>query len=233
MSQTELLLVHGWGLGSGFWRPMLQGAQDLPQTHLVDLGFFHKQGEPRQPQPEGSWIGVGHSMGALWLLRALQGDEPGLDAETKDNCQGLIFINGFSRFARAEGFPSGVHNRVIQRMRDRLPEDTDKVLRDFAQRSGMPEMPPVSLLKPHVERLDWGLEGLQQWDGREVLARWERPFAALATRDDAIVTEAMSRSLFQESTDGVTWLDHGGHLLPLTQGEAVASHIQTCLEQWS
>ncbi|MEG3641152.1 alpha/beta fold hydrolase [Magnetococcus sp. PR-3] len=228
-----LWMMHGWGLGRGVWRPMLHHFGGYP-TLKADMGFFHPQGQASITQPEGAWIGVGHSMGSLWLLKSLMGEAetPEMEAIAKvgNQCKGLIFINGFSRFHQGRDFPHGVGIRVIGRMRKQLPVDAAQVLKDFGSRSGMPPMDLPSMAIPHPPQLDWGLEAISRWDGRDLLAQWDRPFKAIASREDAIVTPMMSEAMF--TPQQLQWVEGASHLLPLTHGQQMAAAINTSLESW-
>ncbi|MBF0285151.1 MAG: alpha/beta hydrolase, partial [Magnetococcales bacterium] len=189
-SPPPLLLVHGWALGPGLWRPLLTLLPGWP-AHRLDLGFF---GPPRLELPPGPFLAVGHSMGFAWLLRTLA-EDPAADRR----CQGLIALGGFPRFVQGEDYPHGVPLRMIQRMRQRLAHSPDAVLREFGQRSGFPL--PLGLDAPppptrRLDALDQGLEQLAQWDHRPFLAAWNRPLALLAARDDLIVPPALTQSAF-------------------------------------
>lgn len=233
-----VLFVHGWGLGPGLWRPLLREMKDL-SCETLDLGFFDpsKQSIPRG-QPV---VMVGHSLGFLWLLMHHQ-------APWFSQCRGLLSISGFSRFSHTHDFPHGVHHRILERMIRRLPKDPQGVLNDFRQKSGLlhqgvhqdahqdeqPTSPPpthatisIKNLNPLIE----GLRGLQTWDGRQYLANWPGLLHGLASKDDAIVSQEMTRDSFSiHSNPTITWLDHGGHLLPLTRPKACADQIRHLLQ---
>lgn len=226
-------MVHGWGLAPGLWRPML-GHMGPVELLRADLGFFHPHGQVTVPLPEGDWLGVGHSMGGLWLLQALLGEaetpQMAALARCKERCRGLVFINGFSRFHQGADFPHGVGARVIGRMRKQLTVDAMQVLRDFGSRSGLPVMGLPPGVKPHVARLDEGLAAISRWDGRAILQGWSHPFLAIASREDAIVSAAMSEQMFGGSA--LQWIEGGSHLLPLTHGQQMAAALQQSLESW-
>ncbi|MEO5374528.1 MAG: alpha/beta hydrolase [Alphaproteobacteria bacterium] len=205
-----LVLVHGWGFDGGFWQPLCRHLPGV-ETLTLDLGF---RGSPHLPEvPEGRpVIVVGHSTGVLWLLhrRPFRWD-------------GLVAINGFSRFVAGDGFPEGVPPRMVERMLSRFDRDPAAVTAEFLGRCGHGEA--VGPLAPAVLRQ--GLEWLLTWDERAVLAADPRPVLALAGRADPIVPAVMAERCFVGRP--MHWHE-GGHLLPLTAPEWCAGHIRAVLE---
>ena len=209
-----LLFVHGWGFGPGMWRSVLHA---LPgwRHHTLDLGFFGT--EKTQIQSDSPVIGVGHSLGFLWLLHHMGQTSWGA------SCVGLVSIAGFSRFSRGENFPHGMALSVLQRMMRRLPQQPDTVLTEFRQRGGWRGR-VAHCAGADVTRLSQGLAWLQRWDERAVLATWERPLVALAAEQDKIVPPALTTACFPPAA--LHWLKEGGHLLPLTHPEVCAQTIR-------
>ncbi len=209
----ELLLVHGWGLGPGMWHPMLRHLSGW-MVHPIDLGYF---GPPRtSPLLSGSGplLAVGHSLGFLWLLRQVQLGSPVGEALLTRKAS-LLAINAFARFSRADDFPRGVHPRILKRMMRRLGEDPGATLSAFRKQAGVPA--GGSALPPGIDpgRLQGGLEGLLNWDGRPTLADWKPPLLALASDDDGVSPPAMSAASFPEMV--LRRRVEGGHMLPLSQ----------------
>ena len=71
--------------------------------------------------------------------------------------------------------------------------------------------------------LGFGLGWLLEWDGRDVLPKWQKPFLAIANSDDNIVTPAITNDSFTGLVDGqssIEWLDQGGHLGLLSRPKA-------------
>lgn len=204
----HLLLVHGWGFDAGFWTPMLQAlGGDMPAT-AWDLGFHGRPSRPALP-PGVPVVAVGHSFGLLWLLK-----ERPLDWTR------LVSINGFSRFTRADDFPSGVAPRVLQRMIDRLAEHPEPVFLDFMGKCGLAD--PV-LDDLDLDALAWGLKALAEWDCRQD----GLVDLALAGRRDTILPMAMTDALFPQPL--ARWHD-GGHLLPLTDPVWCAQQVRIVVE---
>jgi pimeloyl-[acyl-carrier protein] methyl ester esterase len=230
MTQPTLLLVHGWGLGSGVWHPLLRQLGSPPHISL-DFGFY---GRKKLDIPDDRpLIAVGHSLGFLWLLQHLE------TASWGGRVEGLVSINGFARFSKAEDFPHGVDHCVLRSMKNGLQRDPVKVLNDFRVFGGGPGGDLIGY--EAKQRLDtlalaYGLGWLLEWDGREVLPQWQKPFLAIANSDDNIVTPAITKASFASLIDGknsIEWLDKGGHLgllsRPLAYGELLDKFYRSFL----
>lgn len=200
LGKPPLWLVHGWGFGPGFWRPLMACLPEWP-VYRADLGFF---GVASLVPPCQPYVAVGHSLGFLRLLHDLTGNS---------HCLGLMGINGFSRFAQGPDFPHGVPPRLIQRMISRLEESPAQVVQEFRQRGGLTA---PSDQQGQTEVLRQGLHHLLTLDGRRALAGWSPPLLVLAARDDLIVPPPLTAAAFPPP-HGIYWSDTGGHLLPLTR----------------
>ncbi len=107
---ATLVLVHGWGFDASLWDGFKEAWPDCPMV-TIDLGF---RGVPNfEPSlPEGPLIGVGHSLGFLWLLK------------TKPFAwQKLVAINSFSRFAATDDFPVGIPEHVLSLMIENIQKE--------------------------------------------------------------------------------------------------------------
>lgn len=206
--RPTMLFVHGWAFDSAFWDPLRAALPEWPQA-VCDAGYF---GPVQEPHLTGPVIAVGHSLGVLRLLSRLP-----------DQCVGLVSINGFARFSSAADYPAGVPVRMLDRMRKRLAESADDVLRDFRQRCG----DDSRFDEPRTAALHQGLEALRDDDQRAALATLPVPLLALAGSADAIVPAGMMRAAFAGRPDGdLHWRERGGHLLPVSDTDWCAAHIR-------
>ncbi|MBF0261338.1 MAG: alpha/beta hydrolase [Magnetococcales bacterium] len=222
MSST-LVLVHGWGLGAGAWRPVRRGLQAW-STHSLELGFHHPAATALPSG--GDFLAIGHSLGFLWLTRQLL-----LDPDLATRCRGLIAINGFCRFARAADFPAGVAPRILERMVSRLSVDPHSVLKDFQRQGGLQSLLALPSIL-NTQALAQGLAWLAEWDSRPLLASWEKPLLVIASQDDRVVTPEMMVQQFQPGPSStLEWFEDGGHLLPLTRSERVSARIDAFARQ--
>jgi pimeloyl-[acyl-carrier protein] methyl ester esterase len=198
-----LLFVHGWGFDASMWGAVR--ARFAPEDTLAwDLGFFGAPAQP-PPPPGRPVIAVGHSFGTLWLLH-----------RRKLPWAAMVAINGFTCFARREGFPHGVAPRVLARMRRRLQEASSDVVSEFLAACGYTA---PTLATPNIEALEKGLAALETWDERAAT-----PTLALCGEGDTLVPPEMSRACFSE----ISWHE-GGHLLPLEAPDWCAAELAKLL----
>jgi len=200
-----LLFVHGWAFDSGFWNPLRDRLTDFP-VRTVDLGFSGRPDRPSLRRP----LVVAHSMGLAWAL-----------ANVPRPWAGVLAVNAFPCFTRSTAFVDGVSPRMVGRMQARFGEDPHGVTAEFLNRCGIPEA-DLSGLQPGPlgEALDW----LATCDERPALAALDCPVLALAGTADVIVPESMSRAVF--AAHELILAERGGHLLPLTHPDWVASHLR-------
>ena len=205
---TTLLCVHGWGFGAAFWDDLLERLPDLA-AERVDLGFY---GAPRLPVV-GRPLVVAHSMGLAWAL-----------AHIPRPWAGILAVNAFARFTRAQHFIEGVPPRMIERMHSRFQTDPAAVTAEFLGRCGV-ERPDLSAMA--TEPLGRTLAWLGKCDERSSLRMLACPRLALAGLNDPIVPPAMSTASFP--ADELILAEGGGHLLPLTHPDWVAANLRRLL----
>ncbi|GBQ91819.1 hypothetical protein AA13595_3190 [Gluconacetobacter johannae DSM 13595] len=206
------MFVHGWGFAPGFWTPIRSA---LGRTDGIDLDFGFFGPERMAARPARPFVAVGHSLGALWLLR-----------HPPEGCVGMVLINGFARFSAAADFPAGVPPRVVGRMIQGLEQNPDDVVLTFRRRAGIAADLPGPA---QAGRLAAGLAMLRDEDARPALDEAAigatlPPMAVLAGLDDPIVTANMTRTCFSTAVP-IEWVADGGHLLPLTHPDICAAAI--------
>lgn len=219
MMPVRPVFVHGWGFGPDFWAPVV-AALGWTDAVMLDLGFLegvHPASPERAVQQlrsvqagGGAVLGVGHSLGFLWLAQHM-------GHATADR---LVGINAFAAFAARESFISGVPVRVLQRMSRGLSGAPEKVLADFRTLCGAGE----SDRPPNAPNLRLGLDLLQEGDVRPLLADRAGQYHILAAGQDPVVSSAMTRDSFV-AEEAVMWVD-GGHLLPQTNEQVCAAFVQ-------
>lgn len=211
---TTIHLLHGWGYDATLWDAVVARLAGH-RVETLELGYFDKKKsalvERRDKAREEVWIAVGHSLGALWWL-----------AEADAAWDALVIIAGFPRFTATADFPAGVPPRVLERMQRRFAENPAAVLAEFQRACGAPGPGLPADPRPLAKGLDY----LTQADGRARLAQRAADIHLLASRDDAIVSLAMSEAAFARLPAGQRHVcDDGGHALPLTRPEDCAALI--------
>ena len=205
---TPLVFVHGWGMGPELWSPIIARLPGFTPW-LADLGF---RGSPVKPFVSNPLV-IAHSLGLMWAIIHLP--RP---------WAGLVSINGFTRFTRSNHFP-GVAPQHLEQMKLRLGEDMYGVLDRFFHRCGMTH-PLTQGFDQGM--LSQGLEWLSEWDTRGQFSRMDCPVLAICGASDPIITESHSRACF--SSNPLIIVKGGGHLMPLTHAEWLASRIAATLE---
>jgi pimeloyl-[acyl-carrier protein] methyl ester esterase len=207
MTKPLLLFVHGWGFDASAWDAM-RGAFAAEDSLAWDLGYFGAASQPELP-PGRPVLAVGHSFGLLRLLH-----------QSKPAFRSVVSINGFTCFAQRNDFKAGIAPRLLQRMQSKIATDASGVVKNFRALCGVTTNLPG---EPVIEKLQAGLEGLQNWDERQATVT-----AALCGASDTLVTPAMSRACFPG--DKIHWHE-GGHMLPLTAPDWCAQHLRDVLER--
>ncbi|WBO23303.1 alpha/beta fold hydrolase [Sphingomonas abietis] len=192
----RLVMLHGWGLDAALWDGVRAALPDY-ETWAVDRGYF---GAPADRPPDGPFVAVGHSLGALMMA-----DLPA--------AIGHIAINGFDRFAGDDAVPP----RVVERMRRRFAEHPAAVLADFRLRIGA-DAAPQSI---DAARLATDLQILAEADRRAA----SRPRTlVLHGGMDPLLPAAMRETVFAGAPRDT--VADGGHLLPLTHPTWCADRIR-------
>ena len=200
MSQATLWFAHGWAYDASFWEP-LRGPPTGPRWPTTPA-----ISAPRLPEVSGPVIAIGHSLGALRLLR-----------QPPPGCAGLVCINGFARFGAGPDFPEGVAPRLLDRMLRQLAQP-QAVLRDFRARCG-DDTPSGAPDMAALERA----AALRDEDRRAGLAALPMPALALAGAEDPVVPPAMTGARCPASRCAGM---RGGHLLPRSDPQWCAGHIR-------
>jgi len=196
---TKLVFVHGWGSGPFVWQDIVEHFNKDYDCHVVNLGFL---GEENTNIPDKPFIGVGHSLGGLWLLK----NHP-------DKMIGFISIASFNCFYKHTAA------QILSKMEKNVVKNTATQIKDFWNHAGMKQPKNIINLKP-LKLLD-GLKSLSQWNAAipDTLS-----ITVLASHDDHIVPKKMTQDIWKNHD--INWVENGGHMLPLTQSQWCIDHIE-------
>jgi len=194
----KLVFVHGWGSSTMIWDKMLPHFKDH-ECHVVNLGF---SGEENIDIPEDKFIGIGHSLGGLWLLKHYPEQ-----------------MSGFVSIASFNCFHEHTSQQVLNLMEKNIAKDMVKEIKNFwhiaglNQDNGLLDLNPLKLIE--------GLHWLGKWKAK---TPENLPMLNLASCDDRVVSEQMSTDLWESYN--LKWCDNGGHMLPLTQDQWCVKNIK-------
>ncbi|MBS4431311.1 pimeloyl-[acyl-carrier protein] methyl ester esterase [Pectobacterium punjabense] len=197
---TDLVLLHGWGLNAQVWQSMVARLAPHFRLHLVDLpGYGRSQGFGpmslndmadcvlAQAPDRAVWLG--------WSLGGLVASQIALSAPTQ--VEKLITVASSPCFSAQEGWP-GIKPEVLQGFQQQLSEDFQRTVERFLalQTLGTESArQDARLLKsvvleqpmPSVEVLNGGLAILREADLRQPLADLTVPFLRLYGALDGLV----------------------------------------------
>lgn len=200
----DLVFVHGWGSGPFVWEKLKDQFPDH-NIHILNLGFL---GDEDFNLPEGEFIGIGHSLGGLWLLK-----------HYPERLLGFISIASFNCFYKH------IPHQIMAKMQKNIAKDMTKQLQDFWHHAGLDHVGGFKKLKPLklAESLGW----LSKWEA-DIPA--DIPIKVIASHNDQIVPEKMTKDIW--GNHDIQWVNEGGHMLPLTQSEFCLEHIKEFLNEF-
>ncbi len=187
---TQIVFAHGWGSGTFVWDKM-RTAFEGHDIYMINMGFV---GDEKMEVPDGQFIGIGHSLGGLWLMK-----------HYSDQMIGFISIASFNCFH------NHIPHQILNMMKRNMVKDSTKQLLDFWHHAGLDQ--PNGFKDSHPAKLIEGLGWLSKWEA-DIPAI---PIKVLAARDDHIVPKKMTHDIWQDYD--IEWREDGGHMLPLTQSE--------------
>jgi pimeloyl-[acyl-carrier protein] methyl ester esterase len=204
-----VVFAPGWGFAPRLWDGLCGHLQDVLAgrlVHVVDV--WNEETFSLPPR----FIGVGHSLGAVWLMR-----------HHGAQMQAFVAIAGFTRFPVAA--------RVLARMRTQFTREPQAVLATFHARcvAGMPNSAAVSYDPGFLTRVnDHSYNRLLQ--GLDWLANWEAVLPAcpvLALHGAADVIVSVADALRQWPS--LVRCPDAPHALPLTHPDWCAARMREFL----
>lgn len=201
-SGIPLVFIHGWGMNSAIWQPVIDVLSADYEVHTVDLPGFAKN---RQVSLDSYSIAeiaklvvkaidkraiyIGWSLGGLVTLE--------LALTFPERVLGLMTVASTPCFLEKEAWP-GIKPAVLKSFHQQLAEDPAKTIKGFLkiQAMGSPnvrqDIKQVSELvmqhkMPEKVVLDKSLSLLETTDYRNVIAKINQPFCRLYGRLDGLV----------------------------------------------
>ena len=196
-------MPHGWGSGGFIWDAMIDDFQDH-QCHVINLGFI---GGENINIPEGKFVGIGHSLGGLWLLKHFPNQMEGFVSITSFNC-----------------FYQHIPHQILSMMKKNMAKDMQGQLIDFWHHAGLDQ--PDGFKNLNSVKLIEGLSWLSKWNAD---IPPNIPLKILAAHDDNIVSSKMINNIWKNYD--IEWIENGGHMLPLTQPKWCTKEIKKFINE--
>jgi pimeloyl-[acyl-carrier protein] methyl ester esterase len=206
----DLVLIHGWGMNSAVWSPLVEPLSQHYRLTLIDMpGHGHSEYDPEctdldqwvdavaQVAPESAtWIGW--SLGGMLAQRAA--------ARFPGRVQGLVSIAASPRFSQSDNWPHAMALDTLLGFATDLREDHNKTMDRFLllQAHGDAEVRKLlsplrkglgSRPEPDDRALETGLDLLLNVDLRSDLAEIQCPTMWMLGRRDRLVPVAVADDL--------------------------------------
>jgi pimeloyl-[acyl-carrier protein] methyl ester esterase len=247
-----IVMIHGWGMHSGIWRPFAEALSRHYRVICVDLPGHGRSGRMSAfdlAHLGPALVAAAGNEPACWLGWSL-GATVALDiaARFPERTDRLILLAGNPRFVRTHDSTDdpahwpGVSPRVLDAFSGQLAEDAQQTLLRFLalQVHGLPEAKTcLKTLKaavfecgpPDNAALLQGLQVLKEADLRPRLAALDRPVAAILGGRDTLVPHAVGAHLQQLQPNlQLHLLDKAGHVPFLTHQAALVGIVSGFME---
>lgn len=238
-----LILLHGWGLGSSWWHPLVQAWAAGP-VMTVDLPGY---GPPPSEGLSHTFAAAAealidttppHGILCAWSLGALVALQAARMAPT--HWQHLVLIGATPCFVQRPDWAHGTPAAAINTLTDHLHQDRTDALRRFAAQvlQGAPQMRALartvahtvaqtSTSPPSTTTLQQGLDWLCEVDLRTSLSTLTLPTLVIHGARDAVVPQAAGRWLAATLPQArLRMLDDAGHAPFLSHTADVVAAIE-------
>lgn len=204
----DVVLLHGWGMHSGYWQGLIDELKQSYRLHCIDLpghGRSEYCGENSIDDfvarvrftidsiTDKSYSLAGWSMGGLIAQQ--------LALEHPDRVKRVMLIASSACFMQRAGWPNAMTETVLNSFADALLQDYKTTLNRFLalqvrgceqQQQGLRELKAqlFSRGEPDQQALKTGLSLLQQVDLRNSLSSIEMPVMLIGGERDTLVPPA-------------------------------------------
>lgn len=204
-----LVLIHGWGMHSGAWQPLLPALADRFELHCVDL-----PGHGRSPPGEAdsglqSWASAVAGTvppGSAWLGWSLGGQVALAAALAGSDIHRLVLVATTPRFVSGTGWACAMAPDVFAQFARELASNHRRAVRNFlslqlrGDRRAMALLPVLRRIleaerAPDPRSLALGLEILAATDLRDRLDTLSLPVLVIAGERDRLTPPAAARAL--------------------------------------
>ncbi|NHA14265.1 pimeloyl-ACP methyl ester esterase BioH [Thioalkalivibrio sp. XN279] len=238
-------MLHGWGLNSAAWSPLLPHLARRFRLALIDLpGHGRNRAAAVTPSLAG-WANAIADVappGSAWLGWSLGGQVAMAAALAGHDIRRLVLVATTPRFVAAPDWPCGVPAEELAGFAGALARDHDKTVRDFLSLQLRGDARAATLLRtlrallaespaPDPAALATGLDILATTDLRAQLPALALPALVLAGERDRLTPAAAGRRLAAALPDGRCRVFAGAAHAPfLTHEEEFAGAVASFLD---
>ena len=199
----DLALIHGWGIGSSVWNPVVELLADRCRVHVVDLpgyGESKKCGHGKHDSlayladavmaqlPDGVTL-AGWSLGSLIAIAAV--------AKHSKRVGKLALISGTASFLERPNWPHGLAPNLLDVFESALKITPGLLLKRFHAQINQGDADAKALTKlteklthndqPEVAALKGGLSLLRNIDLRAILPKVKHPSLLIHGENDPLM----------------------------------------------
>ena len=240
MSDSNLTLLHGWGMPARIFDPLLASLSGRLRTNTpplpgyrasrwpAGLGFEREIETMARDLPAGALLGW--SLGGIYALE--------LCRRHPDRFSSLILVACNPCFVIRDDWPCAIAARVLDEFGREIRANWPRTLRRFLALQLQGESAQRELARelwrlvtengqPDVAALEFGLELLKTRDVRPTLAALEQPTMLLLGERDRLVPIELRRQIAEIApTIRVESIAGAAHAPFLSHPEAVAAYIE-------
>lgn len=239
-SGPDIVLLHGWGLHSEFFRPWLPHVLAHCRVHLIDLPG-HGLSPPVAPFTLDTMAqAIAHRMATIAPHYAVAGWSLGgavalrLAIDFPERVSHVITLASAPRFLRADDWNHATTSHALELLRGGLSRDYAGTLAQFFELNLASRWPALSATLKHLATqrpathrvaLDDGIALTSGVDLRDEVTRIRAPLLAISGRLDRL-SYSQSSAWLADATGGThVELAHAAHAPHLSHGDEVAAHI--------
>ena len=240
-----LVLVHGWGLNSSVWQPVIEGLRGDFELHLLDLpghGRSSLEGDdysleflasellPHLPA-KAHWLGW--SMGGLLAQHVALHHQESVDK--------LVLVGSNAQYTADDSWPYGMDKVVLEQFAEGLAKDYKATLKRFLAIQALGSEGARQIVKelnqhmlaygfPDSRALIGGLALLRKSSFVEYLDKVTQTSLLMFGRLDTLAPAIAARPMSQAMPDAQTHIfEHGAHAPFISHPDQFVSVLRTFL----
>lgn len=248
---APLALIHGWGMHSGVWAPLLTPLSQRYQLHLIDLpGMGLSPGLPtgenlslealaeglQHVLPDTSHV-LGWSFGGLAAMA--------LARQLPNRLRSLILVASTPKFVNEDDWKHGINGQLFQQFAGQMAQDYHTTLHKFLSLQCLGSSQARDTLRilkssfasrpePGTRTLQEALHVLLQADLRGLMPALQMPVLLLQGTRDTLVPSSVAEWMHQRlPSSKLTLFNGAGHAPFLSDSAAFVAALDDFLQPTS